>query len=179
MKDIKQYFWMIPLLGAVTCFIAFITPVASFENRIWNHTIYVWIWGFYFDRLVSVFDQSVSIDTQFYTHPLQITPSLVFSSIIIVCITFVIYSTYKHRKDYKDGKTKAIQSVIPGLIIIICVIIWMVMMEFAELSIYDLSMWNRYIPNFGLIGLYLGAGLMIVGFLLIKKFKLTDASPNN
>ncbi|MHA1933072.1 MAG: hypothetical protein ACW96X_11050 [Promethearchaeota archaeon] len=47
-------------------------------------------------------------------------------------------------------------------------------MEIAELSIYDLSMWDRYIPNFGVIGMFLGAGFIITGFIVIKKFRTRD-----
>jgi hypothetical protein len=46
----------------------------------------------------------------------------------------------------------------------------MIMMEIAELQLYGLSMWSRYLPHFGLIGMFLGATLIICGFFLIKKY---------
>ena len=174
MIDIKLYFWMIPFVGVVICSIALFTPAAFFENQIWNHTIYVWIWGYNVNKLVSVFDQSVSIDSQFYSHSLQLIPSLISSSIIIISIIIIAFSVYKHRKDFRDGKIKITQSLIPVILIIISTIIWMLSMEIAELSIYDLSMWDRYIPNFGVIGMFLGAGFIITGFIVIKKFRPRD-----
>ena len=42
-------------------------------------------------------------------------------------------------------------------------------MEIAELLIYDLSMWNRFLSSFGVIGMFIGAGIIISGFVLIKK----------
>ena len=42
-------------------------------------------------------------------------------------------------------------------------------MQLAESVIYNLSMWNRYIPNFGVIGMFLGSSLIICGFVLIRK----------
>ena len=42
------------------------------------------------------------------------------------------------------------------------------MMEIAERNLYDLSMWGRYVPGFGVIGLFIGAGLIIFGGLIIR-----------
>lgn len=50
----------------------------------------------------------------------------------------------------------------------------MIMMEIAELEIYDLSMWKRYTPNFGVIGMFLGTSLIISGFVLLRKSDLRD-----
>jgi len=145
---------MIPFVGVVICIIALFTPAAFFENQIWNHTIYVWIWGYNIDKLVSVYDQSVSIDSHFYPYPLQLLPSLISSSIILISIIIIAIGVYKHRNDFRDGKIKITQSLIPAILIIICTIIWMLTMEIAELSIYDLSMWDRYIPNSNFHWLY-------------------------
>ena len=106
MEDINHYFWIIPFIGLVICIIAIFTPAAFFENQIWNHTIYVWIWGYYIDKIVYVYDQSVSINSQFYSHPLQLLPSLIASSIIIISIIIIAFSIYKHRIHYRDGKIK-------------------------------------------------------------------------
>jgi hypothetical protein len=43
-------------------------------------------------------------------------------------------------------------------------------MEIAELQLYGISFWLRYLPYFGLIGMFLGAGIIICGFFLLKKY---------
>ena len=53
--------------------------------------------------------------------------------------------------------------------IILSMIVWMVIMEVGEFESYDISMWNRYVPIFGVVGMFLGAGLIIMGYFLIKK----------
>jgi flagellar motor component MotA len=47
----------------------------------------------------------------------------------------------------------------------------MVGMEEAEQAIYAISMWGRYIPGFGIIGLLIGANLIIFGSILNKYLK--------
>ncbi len=107
--------------------------------------------------------------SRFYSDPLQLLSSVIFSIIIIICIGVIGLSAYKHRKDFKNGIILKKYSLIPALIIIISVITWMILMELAESVIYNLSMWNRYIPNFGVIRMFLGASLIICGFVLIRK----------
>jgi len=78
-------------------------------------------------------------------------------------------SAYKHRNDLKKGIIKLTTSLIPAILTIISMITWMILMEIAELRLYDLSMWNRYLPSFGVLGMFLEAGLIISGSFLIKK----------
>ncbi|MFX1571593.1 MAG: hypothetical protein ACFFB0_02510 [Promethearchaeota archaeon] len=169
MKELKNYLWLIPFIGVIICIIALLTPAAFFENRQYNHTIYRWIWGFYYDKLISNFDQSVTIESRFFDNPLQLISSAITSTIIIACVIITLLSAYKRRSDLKNGIIKAKTFLIPAILIILSMITWMTLMEIAELQLYDLSMWNRYFPSFGVIGMFLGAGLIIVGFFLVKK----------
>jgi len=56
MKEFKNYLWIVPFIGGIICIIAFLTPAAFFENRQWNHTIFRWIWGYYYDQVISDYD---------------------------------------------------------------------------------------------------------------------------
>ena len=174
MRDLKKSLWILPFVGVVVCTIALFTPAAFFENRDWNHTIFNWIWGYYYDRVNSIVYQRIIVVNSFYSDPLQLLSSVIFSIIIIICIGIIGLSAYKHRKDFKNGIIKKKYSLIPALVIIISVITWMITMEIAELAIYDLSMWERYTPNFGVIGMFLGSILIISGFVLIRKYGLGD-----
>lgn len=167
MRDLKQYLWIVPSIGMILCFIAFLTPTAYFENTFWNHTIYSWIWGYFYER------QSVTILSTFYTYPLQLIPSIITSVIIITCILIVLISTYRSKKNEKQGKVRPAHSVVPAIFIIITIITWMITMEIAEFQLYDISFWDRYLPSFGLIGMFLGAGLTIIGFFMFKKYYVT------
>jgi hypothetical protein len=173
MKKIKNIIWFLPFAGIIIITFAFFTPTAFFENRAWNHTLSNWIWGFYYDQL----NQTITIG--FYSNPLQFLPSVISSVIIILCLGIIGFSSFKHIKDFKNGRIEVNYTVIPSFLIIIVVVIWMIMMEIAELVIYDLSMWNRYIPNFGVIGMFLGTLTILSGFVLIRKYGFRDTNINS
>ena len=162
MRDLKTYIWVGPYLGIILCSIALFAPAAFFENIIWNHEIINWIWGLFQDTFNSY------VTNGFYEDPLQLIPSVITSSVILISILILCMGLVKHRDDLKKGSINLSTYIIPAVCIIISAIFWMVMMEIAERSIYDLSMWDRYVPSFGVIGLFIGAGLIIFGSLIIK-----------
>jgi hypothetical protein len=167
MRDLKIYVWILPYLGVIICVIALFTPAAFFENIIWNHEIIIWIWGYFQDTLNS------TVSTGFYTYPIQLAPSVIVSIIIILSISYIGVGLIKRRNDLKKGSINIFEYIIPAISIISFTIFWMVGMEEAEQAIYDISMWGRYVPSFGVIGLFIGAGLIIIGSLLTKYVKTT------
>ena len=162
MRDLKSFAWIVPHLGLVMCLIALITPAAYFENIIWNHEIIKWMMGFF----QNTFNSIVNVD--FYEEAVQLVPSVIASSIVIISILIMAVGLVKHRNDLSKGSINLLNYIIPAICIISSTIFWMVMMEIAERNIYDLSMWGRYIPGFGVIGLFIGAGLIIFGSLITK-----------
>jgi hypothetical protein len=162
MRSIKNYFWIIPFLGVVMCIIALFAPAAYFENVIWNHEIINWIWGFYQDTFNSI------ITSGFYEESIQLLPSIIASSIIVGSIIASGIGLLRNRKNKKSGIVDLLVYILPALCIIIILFFWMVMMELAEQTIWGISMWQRYIPGFGIIGLFTGASLIIIGGLAIK-----------
>lgn len=163
MRDLKNYVWLIPFLGIILCSIALVTPAAFFVNTIWNHEITNWIWGFFYERI------NISVTNGFYSDPLQLIPSVISSLMIVICIFILTFGLIKRRDDLKEGSINFPFYLILAVIIIVSTIFWMAMMEFAEQQIYDLSMWGRYSPRFGMIGLFIGAGVIICGILITKK----------
>jgi len=81
---------------------------------------------------------------------------------------YVSAGLIKRRNDLKEGRVKLPEYIIPAICIVSSLIFWMVGMEIAEGNIYDISMWGRYIPGFGVIGLFVGSFLIIIGSLLTK-----------
>jgi len=165
MQNLKRNVWIISYLGIIMCSIAMLTPTAYFENVIWNHENIIWIWGFFQESLNS------TVSEGFYTDLNQLVSSVIASSIIIACIFIIALGLVKHRDDLKKGSIDLTNYIIPAICIISSTIFWMVMMEIAERNIYDISMWDRYVPGFGVIGMFIGAGLIILGSLLTKFIK--------
>ena len=162
MRDLKRFVWIIPYLGIITCSIAILTPTAFFENVIWNHEIINWIWGYFLDTFNS------TVSGGFYSDPIQLVSSVITSSIIFASILIITLGLIKSRDNIKKGSINLSIYIIPAVSIIISTIFWMVMMETAERNIYDISMWGRYVPGFGVIGLFIGASLIIFGSLFTK-----------
>ena len=165
MRYLKRDLWIIPYLGIITCSIAILTPTAFFENVIWNHEIINWIWGYFQETFNS------TVTGGFYRDPIQLVPSVITSSIIFASILIMAIGLVKHRDNLKKGSINLPKYIIPAIFIISSTIFWMVMMEIAERNIYDLSMWDRYVPGFGVIGMFIGAGLIIFGSLITKFIK--------
>ena len=168
MRESKTFIWVIPYLGLIICIVALFTPTAYFENIFWNHEIINWIWGFYQDTYNSI------VTTAFYEEPIQILPSIISCIIIVFSIIIIGLCLIRYNKDIRRGLIKLPIYLVLALCVIASVILWMVMMENAEQTIWGISMWGRYIPGFGLIGLFLGAILIIIGSFLIKFIKITQ-----
>ena len=162
MRDLKRDVWIIPYLGLIICSIALFTPAAFFENIIWNHEIIKWMMGFFQNTFNSI------VNIGFYEESLQLVPSVISSSIVIFSILIITIGLIKSRDNIKKGSINLSLIIIPAICIISSTIFWMIMMEIAERNIYDLSMWGRYVPGFGVIGLFIGAGLIIFGSLITK-----------
>jgi hypothetical protein len=166
MRNLKTFVWVILYLGVFVCSIALFTPAAFFENIIWNHKIINWIWGLFQDTFNS------AVTSSFYEDPIQLVPSVITSSIVLISILFLGIELLRHRDNLKKGLINLFIYVIPAACIIFSTIFWMVMMEIAERSIYDISMWSRYVPGFGVLGLFIGASLIIFRSVLTKLIKL-------
>ena len=167
MRELKAYIWVIPYLGLIICLVALFTPTAYFENVFWNHEIINWIWGFYQDTYNSI------VTIAFYDEPIKILPSIILSTVIVISILVCGTCLIRDNKDIRKGLIKLVIYVGSALCVIASVILWMVMMEIAERTIWGISMWGRYIPSFGVIGLLLGSVTIIIGSLLIKYIKTT------
>ena len=162
MRDLKRDVWIVPYLGLIMCLIALFTPAAFFENIIWNHENIKWMMGFFQDTFNSI------VNVGFYEEALQLVPSVIASSIVILSILIIGIGLSKHRNDLRKGSINLTYYIILAICIIGSTIFWIVMMEIAERNTYDLSMWGRYVPGFGVIGLFIGAGLIIFGSLITK-----------
>lgn len=62
----------------------------------------------------------------------------------------------------------------PPILIILSTIIRISSIEFAEISQYDLSMWNCYISNLGVVGMFGGGEIIIDGVFFNGRYKKGD-----
>ena len=162
MGEIKDYIWTLPLIGGILALGAFFAPAAYLEENL--DYIYIWIWALlsyqYYDSWLDEFDRGVV----FSDNPDILNPSIICSVIIFLCIMVLIGTSFYYRKRMKNSKVNPIVWVGASLCILGSTIGWMVAIEIAMSSASLPSFWNIFNPGFGVIGMFIGSILPIIGY---------------
>jgi hypothetical protein len=160
MASIRDYAWAFSLTGGVIALIALLTPAANISD--YYTSMYYWMWG-----LRSVQAYYYGSLTNFAQDPIEVSISLISSAIVLICIIGIILSASKSRKKMDFAKKKSWLSL--SILLIIGTIIWMVGIEvFYRATAFGISFWGYFNPGFGIIGIFLGAGLTIIGYGVSK-----------
>ncbi len=165
MVEIRKYLWFFPFIGGLIAIISFLAPAASFiyQSPSYNTEFYRWMLDFYFSH---VYEFGIHTTTMGLNTSLTGYISFTISFLIIGFSIFIIISANKYRKGILIHK---INWLIYALLTVILSIIWMVMKEISTMISFNHSFWGLLSPGFGIIGLFLGAGLEIVGYIFLKK----------
>ena len=164
---LERNIWIFPLLGSVLVFIAFLSPAAYLDERITGTSqnyMYIWMWG-----LISAYFSGYIPAISFSTNLLILIPSIAISVLVFISFFRVFKSSYRVWKGEKSlmdvkGKWKFM-----SIILIISTIGWIVWIEIAMFisSGFQIGFWPGMAPGFGIIGIFLGVGFIIIGLLLI------------
>ena len=162
MSYFKRNPWLLPIIGGLIALISLFTPT-TYNYRSGVQLYYVWM-------------NQLAIDIW----PNLITPyllrtdlSLVILSISLSVIIFVstivlITSTNIFRKTSRSYQKLKWVWLLLAILIIGSTLIWIIYMEIFY-NISGASHWQNYRPHFGVIGPFIGAGLIIIGTFLVKK----------
>lgn len=166
MVEIKKFLWLFAFLGGLIALIALLTPAAGFNYRspTFDSDFYLWMFNLFFSHRFEGGIHTTRIE--FDTHMISLIPSIICSLLIIISSIISIITANKYRKGVLDTK---ISWLVSAIVIIIATIIWMIMMEVSRRVLYGHEFWGILYPCFGVIGPFIGAGLEIVGFILMKK----------
>lgn len=145
-----RYIWAAPLCGAVISLIAFFTPVVYIEA--WDTSFYMWIWP-----LTDLDFEGVKSEIAF----LEII-SGIFTISILICIMIFIGSVSSYWNRTKESKDISPALLIASVVMIISTIGWIITMEL--LWPLDRRFWSYSNPGFGIVGLFIGSGISIVGY---------------
>lgn len=162
---IYDYLWVFPLIGGIFSLIALLSPAAYLSES--GNIFSLWMWGLVSIR---VFDGIEFLEnTAFSDNIFIITPSVICSIIIGVSAFVLISFGITCRKDLKAGSIVKSKWLTPAVLIIISTIGWMISIELVYLlGPSSLSFWEVINPNFGVIGMFLGAGFAIGGYAISK-----------
>ncbi len=166
MVDFKKNIWIFPFIGGIITLISFLTPAACVIDRSPSLDIdfYLWMINLYFSHRYEAGIHTVRIE--FDTPLISLIPSIICSILIIILSIITIITANKYRKRVLDTK---ITWLVSAILTIIATVIWMIMMEISRRVLYGHEFWGLFNPSFGIIGLFLGAGLEIVGYIFSKK----------
>lgn len=165
MVGIGKYIWWFPLIGGITTLISFSTPAAYFfyDYPTYSTQFYRWMLDFYVS-LVFFENGTQTINTGINTSPTGYI-SWICSLLIIISSIIIILNANKYRKGIIVPKNNWL---IFSLIITTLTLSWMIMKEISTINSYSHSFWGLLSPGFGIIGPFLGAGLILVGYLFLK-----------
>ena len=159
MIERKNYFWVPPLIGGILSLIALATP-ATYISGMGNY-IYVWMWGLASIKLYSYYGYIT--DTTFTDNMNLLIPSIICSLIIFIGAVVLICFANMNRKG-----TRVLQEVknkwyTLSILLIITTAGWMIVYEVESQVETGFSWWEYMDPGFGVIGVFLGASISLIG----------------
>jgi hypothetical protein len=150
-SSIKEYDWAFPLVGGIIALIALLTPAAYYST--FSGSMNVWMWG-----LFSIYAYGYGSISTFTQDPGELFISIS-SSILVLISIIVIISKANKTRNYGD-KSKWLGA---SISLIIGTIFWIVGMEINGQIFASVSIWSILNPGFGVIGMFFGAILAIIG----------------
>ncbi|MFW9818928.1 MAG: hypothetical protein ACFFE5_04910 [Candidatus Thorarchaeota archaeon] len=166
MIEIKKFIWIVVCIGGFTTLIALLTPMACYIYRSasFDTDFYLWMINlFYSYRYESgIHTTRIEFDIQL----ISFIPSIICTSILIISSIITIKTAINYRE--RDAIPK-INWLFLALIVLFVTVFWIIMIEISRWVLYGHSFWANLSPGFGIIGLFLGAGLQIVGYIFLRK----------
>ena len=150
-----KYIWVAPLCGAVISLIPFFTPVVYIEA--WDTSFYMWVWP-----LTDLDFEGENSEIAFLERI-----SGIFTICILICIMVFISSVSSYWKSTKESKDIGPALLVASVVMIFSTIGWIITMEL--LWPLDRGFWDYSDPGFGIVGLFIGSGISIVGYRYSRK----------
>lgn len=166
LKEIYENIWLFPLIGGIFSLIALLTPAAYFTESF--YTFYLWMWGLTSVQMDDPYFGNYG-DTTFIEDIFILHPSIIISIIIGVSSTVLISSAFICKKKLKTSSVIKSKWLTPAILILIGTMAWMICMElYFQLGPTSRSFWGTINPGFGVIGMFLGSGFALGGYVISK-----------
>lgn len=154
---IRKYLWIFYIIGGILTIISILTPTSF--NDTTPTLYYVWI------TQIGVDVNPPAIYLLRTDIPLVIT-STILALVIFSCSLMAITITTIYIRASLNFKKLAWKMIILAGLIVACTLYWIIMME-SFYNAYGYNHWvmngGGYSPYFGVIGPFIGAGLIILG----------------
>ena len=166
MKDIYEYIWSFPLIGGLLSISALLTPAAFFIES--SYIFNLWMWGLTSLEFTDPYFGSYR-EIAFVENIFILTPSVIISIIIGVSSIVLIFSAITCKRKIKAGSIIKSYWLTPTILILTSTIGWIINIELVfRLGPTSMSFWGAVDPGFGVIGMFLGSGFAIGGYIISK-----------
>jgi hypothetical protein len=160
----KSYFnrnpWVLSIIGSLIVLISIFTPVTT-----WNPS------GSFAIQWMVQLGLRLEPFIEFglwRTDPGLLSLSIILSVILFASGILIITLTAIYKRTSRSFQKIKWLWFLFAILIALSTIAWIIMMELFY-NAQGGSHWQSYDPNFGVIGPFIGAGLIILGFFLIKE----------
>ena len=150
MAEIKDYAWLLAIIGGIFDILTFATPTYSFFGA------NIWMWGVYSSPSFMGYGGGVS----FLTDPTILGVGLPMAILILIVGLLAIFLTYKVKKGDKDVEDVSMLWLMLGIVSIVAPIIY--------LSVMASTMYGVIPVGFGAVAPFIGGGLLIAAGAIIK-----------
>jgi len=188
----RGYSWIFPLIGGLLAIGALFTPAAyHIYNDVMYDGIYIWMWGLivydgYIYGAIFIFQQEpASLLSNLYHERYGIITAMISTFGILLSGIGLIFTANKVRNRSMKPKLASVLWIIFSLILILAAIFWMITASIYYSDLHlpsnnldyendrfeddDFTFWAFFNPGFGLIGVFLAAGISFIGALLKSK----------
>ena len=159
---LSKYNYLFALLGGIIALIALLTPNAWFNQSYMGMSIErftEWMFGY------STYYWWETGYEVAWVGPITLFISLTSTIIVIIASIVAIVSA---NNDRKRGYYPKSTLIIVGCSLVIIIIFYIIMIEILTLNF---SFWAILNPGFGIIGVFIGAGLIIATHFIRKKYR--------
>lgn len=172
MSTINDIIWFFPLFGGIITILSLLTPAAVSAEKSGN---LIWMWGLIMNSSISFLENIVALIV-----------SISCSLLILIVAVMLVFTAIKFNKGLNQNLEHEKIWLPMGILIAVLAIIWMISMNLLfsktiatisineselEISAKTYRFWDYYFPGFGIIGIFIGAMLPIIGSFLKMTFR--------
>lgn len=157
MNEKKNYYYVPALIGGILTLIALLTPATYLSQ--YSEYFYVWMWGLLTYRYYDVYYMQYYSGVSFTSNPIILITSIVCSLFVLAGGIALIGQANQNREGKKGFHRVRNTWIATSILLIIVTAAWMIIYDVSFIT----SWWAYYNAGFGVIGIFLGAIITIIG----------------
>lgn len=145
MKEMKEYFWVLPIIAGILSIVALLAPAVYFPTGMGVINIYFWLWGLLAINLT--YGYPTINYSGFVLDPMTFIPSLLNSVILVISTIILFITANKARRSKINLKNLSYSLAILGILCIASNLIWIILIGIS----FPISVIDSVLPGFSSI----------------------------